>query len=144
MFHTQNLPKAFRGIGKIWETAKRASMIKYILNKNAYTQYRCENFTVPLMLFCNLGKVVSQGKTLLQFSQVETCLQNYHAKLSHTKPGNSFILKSNFFYSKFKLFHGLVSFQRRRRSFLHNLPTLKVVKKQKENYKDFCANKKWN
>ena len=129
MFHTTNLPKAFRGIGKIWETAKRASMIKYILNKNAYTQYRCENFTVPLMLFCNLGKVVSQGKTLSQFSQVETCLQNYHAKLSHTKPGNSFILKSNFFYSKFKLFHGLISFQRRRRSFLHNFAHTQSSKK---------------
>ena len=119
--------------------------MKYILNENANMQYLCQNYTVPLTLFCNLLKVVSYGKTLLKFSQVETCPKNYHTKLSYTKPGNSLIKKSKFLDSKIRLFHGLISFQRGWRNFLHSYTHIQNTKKyQRENYKDFCADKKWH
>ena len=38
------------------------------------------------------------------------CLKNYHTKSSYIEPQNNLVLKSKFFDSKIKLFHGLILF----------------------------------
>ena len=67
--------------------------------------------------------------------------KNYPTKLCYLGPQDNLIFKSKFFYSKFRLSHGLVSFQITRTGFHNNFTHIQDTEKKhlKQNETEFLC-----